>query len=750
MEISPPLHLCHVSKTSIFINRLHGLLHSIAIAFLIYYRASFLFQEPQTKATVPMLLWLLVFVAELLLSFIWLIGQAYGWHPVSRTVFPERLPEDDKLPAIDVFICTVDPDKEPTLEVMNTVLSAMVLDYPAEKLNLYLSDDGGAAVTLHGMKEAWRFAKSWLPFCKKYGIKTRCPKAYFSATSKDDDSFGSSNEFMADRQIIQEKYEDFKERVMRFREDFVLEETKSDITGRDHPALVEVIQDNSNEEAPKDEANKMPLLVYVSREKRPSHPHHFKAGALNVLLRVSGVISNSPHILVLDCDMYCNDPTSARQAMCFFFDPNISSSLAFVQFPQRFHNISKHDIYDSQLRSTFGILWQGLDGLKGPVLSGTGFYIKRNSLYGDSMLKGWGVGIAALGDSEQSRRRLIFSVGLVLSNPNHAASSQHVLGCNLPELRDTFGLSNEFVNSIRQNYKAKPMSYGSVSSMLLHETRILASCDYPRHTKWGEEACRFFVPFSRGRFLHRWSSGVVEVGLSKFCPLVYGTLRMSFLESLCYAEISLFPLFYCLPLWCFATIPQLCLLNGIPLYPKVSSSFFIVFSFIFLSAVSKHLYEVLKSGGSINTLVYEQRLWMMKSVSTHTYGSLDAVMKRIGVKEASFLPTNKAADEEKFKLYQMGKFDFKTSSMLLVPMVTVIILNMASFVLGVIRIIIAGNWDSMVVQVFLSSYILVMNSAIIEGMTIRKDKGCIPLSVTVLSTVFSIIFLCLGSFFLMY
>lgn len=507
-----------------------------------------------------------------------------------------------------------------------------------------------------------------------------------------------------------------------------------------------MIQDNSNEEAPKDEANKMPLLVYVSREKRPSHPHHFKAGALNVLLRVSGVMSNSPHILMLDCDMYCNDPTSARQAMCFFFDPNISSSLAFVQFPQRFHNISKHDIYDSQLRSTFGILWQGLDGLKGPVLSGTGFYIKRNSLYGDSMQK----------------------------------------GCNLPELRDTFGLSNEFVNSIRQNYKAKPMSYGSVSSMLLHETRILASCDYPRHTKWGEEvgflyhsvAEDFFTGFilhckgwlsvylnpSRPQFLGtsitnlndlliqgtRWSSGVVEVGLSKFCPLVYGTLRMSFLESLCYAEISLFPLFYCLPLWCFATIPQLCLLNGIPLYPKVSSSFFIVFSFIFLSAVSKHLYEVLKSGGSINTLVYEQRLWMMKSVSTHTYGSLDAVMKRIGVKEASFLPTNKAADEEKFKLYQMGKFDFKTSSMLLVPMVTVIILNMASFVLGVIRIIIAGNWDSMVVQVFLSSYILVMNSAIIEGMTIRKDKGCIPLSVTVLSTVFSIIFLCLGSFFLMY
>uniref|UniRef100_A0A6N2N2C4 Uncharacterized protein n=1 Tax=Salix viminalis TaxID=40686 RepID=A0A6N2N2C4_SALVM len=52
--------------------------------------------------------------------------------------------------------------------------------------------------------------------------------------------------------------------------------------------------------------------------------------------------------------MYCNDPTSARQAMCFYYDP-ISSSLAFDQFPQRFHNISKHDIHDRQLRSTFGV-----------------------------------------------------------------------------------------------------------------------------------------------------------------------------------------------------------------------------------------------------------------------------------------------------------------------------------------------------------------------------------------------------------
>lgn len=69
----------------------------------------------------------------------------------------------------------------------------------------------------------------------------------------------------------------------------------------------------------------------------------------NFQIRVSAVISNAPYILVLDCDHYCNDPTAARQAMCFYFDPEISSKLAYVQFPQHFHNLSEHDLYDGSL-----------------------------------------------------------------------------------------------------------------------------------------------------------------------------------------------------------------------------------------------------------------------------------------------------------------------------------------------------------------------------------------------------------------
>ena len=89
-----------------------------------------------------------------------------------------------------MFICTVDPDKEPTLGVMNTVLSAMAMDYPADKLHVYLSDDGGSYVTLNGLREAREFAKWWVPFCRRFKVKNRSPKAYFTGGEDVDFEFG--------------------------------------------------------------------------------------------------------------------------------------------------------------------------------------------------------------------------------------------------------------------------------------------------------------------------------------------------------------------------------------------------------------------------------------------------------------------------------------------------------------------------------------------------------------------------------
>lgn len=141
---------------------------------------------------------------------------------------------------------------------------------------------------------------------------------------------------------------------------------------------------------------------------------------------------------------------------------------------------------------------------------------------------------------------------------------------------------------------------------------------------------------------------------------------------------------------------------------------------------------------------------MIKSVTCHLYGSLDAILKKLGLREASFLTTNKVDDDEQIKLYQEGKFDFRAPTIFVAPLVTIILVNLASTGGGVVRMMAMGGgvWRKMLGQILLSFYIITMNYAVVEGMVKRKDKGRIPSSVTLLSAAFSLIFLSLGSIFI--
>ncbi|KAK9665741.1 hypothetical protein RND81_14G132900 [Saponaria officinalis] len=195
-----PLNHFHVHKKWTFFNRTHMFLHFLALLITFYYRASFFFKKNYLKyKMVEFLAWLLILVSELMLAFIWVLRQPYYWRPITRTVLPKNLPKDDDLPGIDVFICTADADKEPTFDVMNTVISAMALDYPPHKLHVYLSDDAGTSVTLDGLKDAWVFTTWWLPFCRRYDVKPPCPRAFFEETEKE----GKSSEMcIKDRKHI--------------------------------------------------------------------------------------------------------------------------------------------------------------------------------------------------------------------------------------------------------------------------------------------------------------------------------------------------------------------------------------------------------------------------------------------------------------------------------------------------------------------------------------------------------------------
>ncbi|KAK6162197.1 hypothetical protein DH2020_002038 [Rehmannia glutinosa] len=342
------------------------------------------------------------------------------------------------LPGIDIFVSTADPEKEPPLVTANTILSILAADYPVEKLSCYVSDDGGALLTFEAMAEAASFANLWVPFCRKHDIEPRNPESYFSL-KKDPFKNKVRQDFVKDRRRVKREYDEFKVRInglpdsirrrsdaynareeikaLKLRrqnaEDETLEALKvsratwmadgthwpgtwtasaSEHSKGDHAGIIQVMLKPPSDEtlygtadsSPLDFTEvdiRLPMLVYVSREKRPGYDHNKKAGAMNALVRASAIMSNGPFILNLDCDHYIYNSQAIREGMCFMMDRG-GDRICYVQFPQRFEGIDPSDRYANHNTVFFDVNMRALDGLQGPVYVGTGCLFRRTALYG--------------------------------------------------------------------------------------------------------------------------------------------------------------------------------------------------------------------------------------------------------------------------------------------------------------------------------------------------------------------------------
>ncbi|PHU29258.1 hypothetical protein BC332_01351 [Capsicum chinense] len=81
----------------------------------------------------------------------------------------------------------------------------MAYNYPTEKLGVYLSDDVGFELTFYALLEAFRFAKHWLPYCKKFNVELRSPAAYFASLSVLDQSDADFSKIKVPGLIIKDK-----------------------------------------------------------------------------------------------------------------------------------------------------------------------------------------------------------------------------------------------------------------------------------------------------------------------------------------------------------------------------------------------------------------------------------------------------------------------------------------------------------------------------------------------------------------
>ncbi|KAL0323248.1 UNVERIFIED_CONTAM: Cellulose synthase A catalytic subunit [UDP-forming] [Sesamum angustifolium] len=228
------------------------------------------------------------------------VNDAYGLWLTSIYVryglLYEKEGKPSELAAVDIFVSTVYPLKEPPLITANTVLSILAVDYPVDKVACYVSDDGAAMLTFEALSETSEFARKWVPFCKKFSIEPRAPEWYF-AQKVDYLRDKVEPTFVRERRAMKREYEEFKVRInglvvmaQKVPEDGWTMQDGTPWPGnnvRDHPGMIQVFLGQNG--VWDIEGNELPRLIYVSREKRPGFEHHKKAGAMNALINMKGL-----------------------------------------------------------------------------------------------------------------------------------------------------------------------------------------------------------------------------------------------------------------------------------------------------------------------------------------------------------------------------------------------------------------------------------------------------------------------------
>ncbi|CAN6182660.1 unnamed protein product [Urochloa humidicola] len=666
--------------------------------------------------------WLGMLAAELWFGFYWVITQSVRWHPIRRRTFKDRLAAryGDRLPCVDIFVCTADPQSEPPSLVMATVLSLMAYNYPPEKLNVYLSDDGGSILTFYALWETSSFAKHWLPFCRKYNIEPRSPAAYFAESYKPNDPRG-----LEEWSFVKGLYEEMTERIeSAVRSANVPEEIRAnhkgfsewntETTSKDHQPIVQVLIDGKDRHAVDDKGNVLPTLVYLAREKRPQYHHNFKAGAMNALIRVSSVISNSPIILNVDCDMYSNNSDAIRDAMCFFLDQEMGHKIAFVQHPQNYNNLTKNNIYGNSFTVLNQVELRGFDGAGGPLYIGTGCFHRRQVLCGrrftSDYKEDWDRGI-------KEKREL--------SSVNQTKEKAKSLATCIYEHNTQWG--NEI--GVKYGFPAED----TITGLTIHCRGWKSVCNNPPR-----EAFTGVGPTTLAQTIlqhKRWSEGSFSIFLSKYCPFIFGNGNISLQQQMAYSVYGLWAP-NSLPTLYYVIIPSMGLLKGIPLFPKVMSPWIIPYIYVSVVKNIYSAYETLLYGDTLRGWWNGQRMWMIRRITSYLYGVIDTVRNMLGLSKMGFVVSPKVSDEDESKRYEQEIMEFRTSSPDYVIIATVALLNLVCLVGGLCRIITSGGnmvLNGLFLQVVLSGLLVIINIPIYEAMFLRKDRGRIPFSVTLTS-----------------
>ncbi|KAK6289072.1 hypothetical protein POUND7_000613 [Theobroma cacao] len=261
------------------------------------------------------------------------------------------------------------------------------------------------------------------------------------------------------------------------------------------------------------------------------------------------------------------------------------------------------------------------------------------------------------------------------------------------------------------------------SARVLEDTcKVLASCTYEQNTDWGNEMglkygcqlediitglsiqCRGWrsiyynperkaflgvVPTTLLQYLvqhKRWAEGDLQIFLSKYCPLIYGHGRIPLKLQLSYCPYLLWAV-NCFATLYYVTVPSLCLLKGIPLFPKMSSPWVLSFTYVLFANCAYSLGEVIWCGGTIQEWLNDQRMWMFERTTSYFFAFFDTILKLFGFSESAFVITEKVADEQTSQRYEQEVMEFGTPSLMFKILATLAPLNLFSCAGGIKKVV---------------------------------------------------------------
>ncbi|XP_047329478.1 cellulose synthase-like protein D4 [Impatiens glandulifera] len=727
------------------------------------------------------------------------------------------------LPGIDLFVSTADPDKEPPLTTANTILSILAVDYPVEKVTCYVSDDGGALLTFEAMAEACSFADLWVPFCRKHDIEPRNPDSYF-AQKGDPTKNKKRSDFVKDRRRVKREYDEFKIRTnslgdsIRRRSDAFhareemkmlknIKESKGDpiepirvakatwmadgshwpgtwaVPSRDHskgdhagilqvmlkPPSPDPLMGPSDEEKMIDFSDvdiRLPMFVYVSREKRPGYDHNKKAGAMNALVRASAVLSNGPFILNLDCDHYIYNCQAIREGMCFMMDRG-GEDICYIQFPQRFEGIDPSDRYANHNTVFFDGNMRALDGVQGPVYVGTGTMFRRFALYGFE-------------PPNPDKDKPLGNKNNKMEKDGHEDESNEITAADFDPDLDKNLLPKRFGNStllsesiVVAEFQGRPLAdhpavkFGRPPGVLrvprepldaatVAEGVSVISCWYEDKTEWGDrvgwiygsvtedvvtgyrmhnrgwrsiycitkrDSFRGSAPINLTDRLHqvlRWATGSVEIFFSRNNAIL-ATKKLKLLQRLAYLNVGIYP-FTSLFLIVYCFIPALSLFSGFFIVQTLDVAFLVYLLTITLCLMGLAILEVKWSGIALEHWWRNEQWWLTSGTSAHLAAVVQGLLKVIAGIEISFTLTAKASGDENEDIYAELYLVKWTS--LMIPPIVIAMINIIAIVFAFARTIYNPNpdWSKFIGGGFFSLWVLVHLYPFAKGLMGRRGK----------------------------